>query len=91
MQTIFVIFLNSKTDKWWCFLLVCSLQSFVRHLQVCEMFLQTKSKVKFRFQEFEEAEEFCVEAARATRDLARAEAEIELLQQLLKQKEEQVR
>uniref|UniRef100_A0A669QQ76 Centriolin n=1 Tax=Phasianus colchicus TaxID=9054 RepID=A0A669QQ76_PHACC len=43
-----------------------------------------------RAEEFEEAEEFCVEAARATRDLARAEAEIELLQQLLKQKEEQV-
>uniref|UniRef100_A0A8C3Q1N8 Centriolin n=1 Tax=Chrysolophus pictus TaxID=9089 RepID=A0A8C3Q1N8_CHRPC len=43
-----------------------------------------------RAEEFEEAEEFCVEAAHATRDLARAEAEIELLQQLLKQKEEQV-
>uniref|UniRef100_A0A8B9D019 Centriolin n=1 Tax=Anser brachyrhynchus TaxID=132585 RepID=A0A8B9D019_9AVES len=43
-----------------------------------------------RAEEFEEAEEFCVEAARAARDLARAEAEIELLQQLLKQKEEQV-
>uniref|UniRef100_A0A669Q5Z3 Centriolin n=1 Tax=Phasianus colchicus TaxID=9054 RepID=A0A669Q5Z3_PHACC len=43
-----------------------------------------------RAEEFEEAEEFCVEAARATRDLARAEAEIELLQQLLKQKEEQL-
>ncbi|XP_021269756.1 centriolin isoform X2 [Numida meleagris] len=43
-----------------------------------------------RAEEFEEAEEFCVEAARATRDLARAEAEIELLQQLLKQREEQL-
>ncbi|XP_035197800.1 centriolin isoform X2 [Oxyura jamaicensis] len=43
-----------------------------------------------RAEEFEEAEEFCVEAARAARDLARAEAEIELLQQLLKQKEEQL-
>uniref|UniRef100_A0A8C3LSH4 Centriolin n=1 Tax=Chrysolophus pictus TaxID=9089 RepID=A0A8C3LSH4_CHRPC len=43
-----------------------------------------------RAEEFEEAEEFCVEAAHATRDLARAEAEIELLQQLLKQKEEQL-
>ncbi|NXC41845.1 CNTRL protein, partial [Penelope pileata] len=42
-----------------------------------------------RAEEFEEAEEFCAEAARATRDLARAEAEIELLQQLLKQREEQ--
>ncbi|KAM7087894.1 centriolin isoform 3-T4 [Ciconia maguari] len=39
--------------------------------------------------EIEEAEEFCAEAARAARDLARAEAEIELLQQLLKEKEEQ--
>ncbi|NXI61404.1 CNTRL protein, partial [Anseranas semipalmata] len=42
-----------------------------------------------RAEEFEEAEEFCVEAAHAAQDLARAEAEIELLQQLLKQKEEQ--
>ncbi|XP_009081586.1 PREDICTED: centriolin, partial [Acanthisitta chloris] len=40
--------------------------------------------------EVEEAEEFCAQAARATRDLARAEAEIELLQQLLKEKEEQL-
>uniref|UniRef100_A0A672TJP5 Centriolin n=1 Tax=Strigops habroptila TaxID=2489341 RepID=A0A672TJP5_STRHB len=43
-----------------------------------------------RAEEIEEAEEFCAEAARAARDLARAEAEIELLQQLLKEKEEQV-
>ncbi|NXM26870.1 CNTRL protein, partial [Oxyruncus cristatus] len=43
-----------------------------------------------RAEEMEEAEEFCAEAARAARDLARAEAEIELLQQLLKEKEEQV-
>lgn len=49
-----------------------------------------KLKLKFQFQETEEAEEFCAEAARAARDLARAEAEIELLQQLLKEKEEQV-
>ncbi|KGL99102.1 Centriolin, partial [Charadrius vociferus] len=42
-----------------------------------------------RAEEIEEAEEFCAEAARAARDLARAEAEIELLQQLLKEKEEQ--
>ncbi|NWT00593.1 CNTRL protein, partial [Mionectes macconnelli] len=42
-----------------------------------------------RAEEMEEAEEFCAEAARAARDLARAEAEIELLQQLLKEKEEQ--
>ncbi|NXV12281.1 CNTRL protein, partial [Cepphus grylle] len=42
-----------------------------------------------RAEEIEEAEEFCAEAARAARDLARAEAEIEFLQQLLKEKEEQ--
>ncbi|XP_054249616.1 centriolin [Indicator indicator] len=42
-----------------------------------------------RAEEMEEAEEFCAKAARAARDLARAEAEIELLQQLLKEKEEQ--
>ncbi|NXE19162.1 CNTRL protein, partial [Ardeotis kori] len=42
-----------------------------------------------RTEEIEEAEEFCAEAARAAQDLARAEAEIELLQQLLKEKEEQ--
>ncbi|NWR33845.1 CNTRL protein, partial [Tachuris rubrigastra] len=42
-----------------------------------------------RAEEVEEAEGFCAEAARAAQDLARAEAEIELLQQLLKEKEEQ--
>ncbi|XP_054704754.1 centriolin isoform X2 [Grus americana] len=42
-----------------------------------------------RAEEIEEAEEFCAEAAHAARDLARAEAEIEFLQQLLKEKEEQ--
>ncbi|NXX46743.1 CNTRL protein, partial [Tricholaema leucomelas] len=42
-----------------------------------------------RAEEIEEAEEFCAKAARAARDLARAEAEIELLQQLLREKEEQ--
>ncbi|KAJ7405999.1 hypothetical protein WISP_136721 [Willisornis vidua] len=42
-----------------------------------------------RAEEMEEAEELCAEAARAAQDLARAEAEIELLQQLLKEKEEQ--
>ncbi|OXB67097.1 hypothetical protein ASZ78_005670 [Callipepla squamata] len=52
---------------------------------------QERAEVELQFQEFEEAEEFCVEAARAARDLARAEAEIELLQQLLKQREEQLR
>ncbi|NXC08379.1 CNTRL protein, partial [Orthonyx spaldingii] len=43
-----------------------------------------------RAEEIEEAQGFCAEAARASRALARAEAEIELLQQLLKEKEEQV-
>ncbi|XP_071622441.1 centriolin isoform X2 [Heliangelus exortis] len=43
-----------------------------------------------RAEEIEEAEEFCAEAARAAQDLAKAEAEIELLQQLLKEKEEQL-
>ncbi|KAM6316364.1 centriolin isoform 2-T2 [Podargus strigoides] len=43
-----------------------------------------------RAEEIEEAEEFCAEAARAAQDLVRAEAEIELLQQLLKEKEEQL-
>ncbi|NXW68205.1 CNTRL protein, partial [Hirundo rustica] len=43
-----------------------------------------------RAEELEEAQEFSAEAARASRALARAEAEIELLQQLLKEKEEQV-
>ncbi|NWR57617.1 CNTRL protein, partial [Bucorvus abyssinicus] len=42
-----------------------------------------------RAEEIEEAEEFCAKAACAARDLARAEAEIEMLQQLLKEKEEQ--
>uniref|UniRef100_A0A7M4ESE9 Centriolin n=1 Tax=Crocodylus porosus TaxID=8502 RepID=A0A7M4ESE9_CROPO len=42
-----------------------------------------------RAEEFQEAEEFCMQAAHAARELARAEAEIELLQQLLKEKEEQ--
>ncbi|NWX29319.1 CNTRL protein, partial [Notiomystis cincta] len=43
-----------------------------------------------RVQELEEAQGFCAEAVRASRALARAEAEIELLQQLLKEKEKQV-
>ncbi|NXN96732.1 CNTRL protein, partial [Rhinopomastus cyanomelas] len=43
-----------------------------------------------RAEEMEEAEESCAQVARAARDLARAEAEIELLQQLLKEKEEQL-
>uniref|UniRef100_A0A8D2MYU6 Centriolin n=1 Tax=Zonotrichia albicollis TaxID=44394 RepID=A0A8D2MYU6_ZONAL len=43
-----------------------------------------------RAEELEEAQEFCAEAARASQALAKAEAERELLQQLLKEKEEQV-
>ncbi|NXA34778.1 CNTRL protein, partial [Eudromia elegans] len=42
-----------------------------------------------RAEECEEAEEFYIQAAQAAQDLAQAEAEIELLQQLLKEKEEQ--
>ncbi|XP_037255521.1 centriolin isoform X2 [Falco rusticolus] len=42
-----------------------------------------------RAEEIEETKEFCAEAARAAQDLARAEAEIELLQHLLKENEEQ--
>ncbi|OWK61378.1 Centriolin [Lonchura striata] len=43
-----------------------------------------------RAEELEEAQEFCAEAVRASQALAKAEAETELLQQLLKEKEEQV-
>ncbi|XP_053818190.1 centriolin isoform X1 [Vidua chalybeata] len=43
-----------------------------------------------RAEELEEAQEFCAEAAHASQALAKAEAEIELLQQLLKEKEEQL-
>ncbi|XP_023794115.1 centriolin isoform X2 [Cyanistes caeruleus] len=43
-----------------------------------------------RVEEREEAQELCAEATRASQALARAEAEIELLQQLLKEKEQQV-
>ncbi|NXI41505.1 CNTRL protein, partial [Galbula dea] len=42
-----------------------------------------------RAEEAEEAKDICATAANAAQDLARAEAEIELLQQLLKEKEEQ--
>uniref|UniRef100_A0A8C4XYT2 Centriolin n=1 Tax=Gopherus evgoodei TaxID=1825980 RepID=A0A8C4XYT2_9SAUR len=42
-----------------------------------------------RAEEFQEAEKFCMQAARAAEDLAQAEAEIELLQRLLKEKEGQ--
>ncbi|KAM9117352.1 centriolin isoform 2-T3 [Pangshura tecta] len=42
-----------------------------------------------RAEEFQEAEKFCMQAARASEDLAQAEAEIELLQRLLKEKEGQ--
>uniref|UniRef100_A0A8D2QVJ7 Uncharacterized protein n=1 Tax=Zosterops lateralis melanops TaxID=1220523 RepID=A0A8D2QVJ7_ZOSLA len=41
-------------------------------------------------EKLEEAQKFCAEAAHASQALARAEAEIGLLQQLLKEKEEQV-
>uniref|UniRef100_A0A8C3P1I5 Centriolin n=1 Tax=Cyanoderma ruficeps TaxID=181631 RepID=A0A8C3P1I5_9PASS len=41
-------------------------------------------------EKLEEAQKFSAEAARASQALARAEAEIELLQQLLKEKEEQI-
>ncbi|NWV22614.1 CNTRL protein, partial [Origma solitaria] len=43
-----------------------------------------------RAEEAEESQGFCAEAAQASQALARAEAEIQLLQQLLKEKEEQV-
>uniref|UniRef100_A0A674H4E9 Centriolin n=1 Tax=Taeniopygia guttata TaxID=59729 RepID=A0A674H4E9_TAEGU len=43
-----------------------------------------------RAEELEEAQEFCAEAVRASQALAKAEAETELLQQLLKEKEEQL-
>ncbi|NWV55619.1 CNTRL protein, partial [Daphoenositta chrysoptera] len=43
-----------------------------------------------RAEEIEEAQGFYAEAAHASQALARAEAEIELLQQLLKEKEEQI-
>ncbi|XP_042334632.1 centriolin isoform X2 [Sceloporus undulatus] len=42
-----------------------------------------------RTEELQEAEKFCTQATQASQDLARAEAEIELLQNLLKEKEEQ--
>nr|XP_014427854.1 centriolin isoform X2 [Pelodiscus sinensis] len=41
-----------------------------------------------RAEEFQEAEKFCMQAAHAAQDLAQAEAEIELLQRLLKEKEQ---
>nr|XP_012627168.1 centriolin isoform X2 [Microcebus murinus] len=44
-----------------------------------------------RAEELQEAERFSRKAAQAARDLTRAEAEIELLQNLLREKEEQVR
>uniref|UniRef100_A0A2K5XES6 Centriolin n=1 Tax=Mandrillus leucophaeus TaxID=9568 RepID=A0A2K5XES6_MANLE len=44
-----------------------------------------------RAEELQEAERFSRKAAQAARDLTRAEAEIELLQNLLRQKEEQFR
>uniref|UniRef100_A0A670KLP4 Centriolin n=1 Tax=Podarcis muralis TaxID=64176 RepID=A0A670KLP4_PODMU len=41
-----------------------------------------------RSEELQEAEKFCMLATQASKDLARAESEIELLQKLLKEKEE---
>ncbi|XP_063000998.1 centriolin isoform X2 [Elgaria multicarinata webbii] len=41
-----------------------------------------------RNEELAEAEKFCMQASQASNDLARAEAEIELLQKLLKEKQE---
>ncbi|KAM4696024.1 centriolin-like [Rhinophrynus dorsalis] len=43
-----------------------------------------------RTEEMQEAENFCSQAAQAARDLAKAEAEIELLQNLLKEREKQL-
>lgn len=60
------------------------------HLKPEERSCKLQLKWKSAFQELEEAQEFCAEAARASQALAKAEAERELLQQLLKEKEEQV-
>lgn len=60
------------------------------HLKPEKCSCKLQLKWKSQFQEIEEAQGFCAEAARASQALARAEAEIELLQQLLKEKEEQV-
>ncbi|XP_029466666.1 centriolin isoform X2 [Rhinatrema bivittatum] len=43
-----------------------------------------------RVQELQEAERFCIQAAQAARDLAKAEAEIELLHKIVKEKEKQI-
>ncbi|XP_068105155.1 centriolin isoform X2 [Hyperolius riggenbachi] len=43
-----------------------------------------------RTKEMQEAEDFCSQAAQASKDLAKAEAEIELLQELLQEKERQL-
>ncbi|KAM8934304.1 centriolin [Pelodytes ibericus] len=43
-----------------------------------------------RTEEIQEAENFCSQAAQASRDLAKAEAEIDLLQSLLKEREKQL-
>lgn len=43
------------------------------------------------WQGMREADNFCSQAAQAARDLAKAEAEIDLLQELLQDKERQVR
>ncbi|KAM9324252.1 centriolin [Gastrophryne carolinensis] len=45
---------------------------------------------KERAEEMQDAESFCAQAAQAARDLSKAEAEIELLQELLHEKERQL-
>lgn len=60
------------------------------HLKPEKRSCKLQLKWKSQFQELEEAQEFCAEAVRASQALAKAEAETELLQQLLKEKEEQV-
>ncbi|XP_072288035.1 centriolin isoform X3 [Pyxicephalus adspersus] len=45
---------------------------------------------KERAEEMQEADNFCSQAAQAARDLAKAEAEIDLLQELLQEKERQL-
>ncbi|XP_030063428.1 centriolin isoform X2 [Microcaecilia unicolor] len=43
-----------------------------------------------RVQEMQEVERFCIQAAQASRDLGKAESEIELLQQIVQEKEKQI-
>ncbi|XP_064249940.1 centriolin isoform X2 [Passer domesticus] len=64
---------------------LCIAASQLRALQGTVLRIQQE-----RAEELEEAQEFCAEAAHASQALAKAEAERELLQQLLKEKEEQL-